>query len=150
MDIQLTEEQELLRSSIQRFLREQYDFDERRKIVATDEGWSRRHWKSFAELGLCAAPFQESSGGLGGGSLATMIVMQEFGRNLVVEPYFETVVLAGGLIEDARLARAAPGVPAEDHGGRCDMGAGLGGGTVTLSISTTSPPLRAAKGTSLS
>jgi alkylation response protein AidB-like acyl-CoA dehydrogenase len=101
MDIQLTEEQELLRSSIQRFLREQYDFDERRKVVATDEGWSRRHWKSFAELGLCAAPFQESSGGLGGGSLATMIVMQEFGRNLVVEPYFETVVLAGGLIEDA-------------------------------------------------
>jgi alkylation response protein AidB-like acyl-CoA dehydrogenase len=100
MDIQLTEEQELLRSSIQRFLREQYDFDERRKIVATDEGWSRKHWKSFAELGLCAAPFQESSGGLGGGSLATMIVMQEFGRNLVVEPYFETVVLAGGLIED--------------------------------------------------
>jgi alkylation response protein AidB-like acyl-CoA dehydrogenase len=100
MDIQLTEEQELLRSSIQRFLREQYDFDERRKIVATDEGWSRRHWRSFAELGLCAAPFQESSGGLGGGSLATMIVMQEFGRNLVVEPYFETVVLAGGLIED--------------------------------------------------
>jgi alkylation response protein AidB-like acyl-CoA dehydrogenase len=100
MDIQLTEEQELLRSSIQRLLREQYDFDERRKIVATDEGWSRRHWKSFAELGLCAAPFQESSGGLGGGSLATMIVMQEFGRNLVVEPYFETVVLAGGLIED--------------------------------------------------
>lgn len=100
MDIQLTEEQELLRSTIQRFLREQYDFDERRKIVATDEGWSRRHWKSFAELGLCAAPFQESSGGLGGGSLATMIVMQEFGRNLVVEPYFETIVLAGGLIED--------------------------------------------------
>ena len=104
MDIQLTEEQELLRSSIQRFLREQYDFDERRKIVATDEGWSRRHWKSFAELGLCAAPFQESSGGLGGGSLATMIVMQEFGRNLVVEPYFETVVLAGGLIEDVGSA----------------------------------------------
>src|SRR5438045_8472650 len=100
MDIQLTEEQELLRSSIQRFLREQYDFDDRRKIVSTDEGWSRRHWKSFAELGLCAAPFHESSGGLGGGSLATMIVMQEFGRNLVVEPFFETVVLAGGLIED--------------------------------------------------
>jgi alkylation response protein AidB-like acyl-CoA dehydrogenase len=99
MDIQLTEEQELLRSSIQRFLREQYDFDERRKIVSSDEGWSRGHWKSFAELGLCAAPFQESSGGLGGGSLATMIVMQEFGRKLVVEPYFETVVLAGGLIE---------------------------------------------------
>ena len=101
MDIQLTEEQELLRGSIQRLLRDQYDFDARRKIVATDEGWSRKHWNAFAELGLCAAPFQESSGGLGGGPLATMIVMQEFGRNLVVEPFFETVVLAGGLIEDA-------------------------------------------------
>src|SRR5882724_12117691 len=100
MDIQLTEEQELLRSSVQRLLRDQYDFDTRRKIVATDEGWSRTHWKAFAELGLCAAPFRESTGGLGGGPLATMIVMQEFGRNLVVEPFFETVVLAGGLIED--------------------------------------------------
>jgi alkylation response protein AidB-like acyl-CoA dehydrogenase len=100
MDIQLTEEQELLRGSLQRLLRDQYDFDARRKIVATDDGWSRKHWNAFAELGLCAAPFRESSGGLGGGPLATMIVMQEFGRNLVVEPFFETVVLAGGLIED--------------------------------------------------
>ena len=100
MDIQLTEEQELLRGSLQRLLRDHYDFGARRKIVATDEGWSRKHWSAFAELGLCAAPFQESSGGLGGGPLATMIVMREFGRNLVVEPFLETVVLAGGLIED--------------------------------------------------
>ena len=100
MDIQLTEEQELLRSSVQRLLRDRYDFDTRRKIVASDEGWSRAHWKAFAELGLCAAPFRESSGGLGGGSLATMIIMKEFGRHLVVEPFFETVVVAGGLIED--------------------------------------------------
>src|SRR4030081_935080 len=100
MDIQLTEEQEMLQGSIQRLLRDQYDFDARRKIIATDEGWSRKHWNAFADLGLCAAPFQKSPGGLGGGPLATMIVMQEFGRNLVVEPYFETVVLAGGLIED--------------------------------------------------
>ena len=100
MDIQFTEEQELLRGSIQRLLRDRYDFDARRKIVATEEGWSRKHWNAFAALGLCAAPFRESSGGLGGGPLATMMVMQEFGRSLVVEPYFETVVLAGGLIED--------------------------------------------------
>jgi alkylation response protein AidB-like acyl-CoA dehydrogenase len=100
MDIQFTEEQELLRSSVQRLLRDRYDFDTRRKIVATDEGWSRAHWKAFAELGLCAAPFKESAGGLGGGPLTTMIIMKEFGRNLVVEPFFETVVLAGGLIED--------------------------------------------------
>jgi alkylation response protein AidB-like acyl-CoA dehydrogenase len=100
MDIQFTEEQELLRASIQRLLRDRYDFDTRRKIVAADEGWSRAHWKAFAELGRCAAPFHESNGGLGGGPLATMIIMQEFGRHLVVEPFFETVVLAGGLIED--------------------------------------------------
>src|SRR3954454_2010786 len=100
MDIQLTEEQELLRSSVQRLLRDRYDFDTRRKIVATDEGWSRAHWMAFVELGLCAAPFKESAGGLGGGPLTTMIIMKEFGRHLVVEPFFETVVLAGGLIED--------------------------------------------------
>jgi alkylation response protein AidB-like acyl-CoA dehydrogenase len=101
VDIQLTEEQELLRSSLQRLLRDQYDFEARRKIVATEEGWSRVHWNQFAEMGLLAAPFSEAVGGLGGGALATMIVMQEFGRNLVVEPFFETVVLAGGLVEDA-------------------------------------------------
>ena len=101
MDIQLTEEQELLRASVQRMLRDQYDFDARRKIVASEEGFSRKHWALFAELGLLGAPFSEAAGGLGGGALATMIVMQEFGRHLVVEPFLETVVLAGGLIEDA-------------------------------------------------
>jgi hypothetical protein len=86
---------------VQRLLRDQYDFEARRKIVATEEGFSRRHWASFADLGLFAAPFAEDVGGLGGGPLSTMIVMQEFGRHLVVEPFFETVVLAGGLIADA-------------------------------------------------
>ena len=100
MDIQFTEEQELLRSSLQRLLRDQYDFDARRKIIGTEEGFSRKHWTSFAELGLLAAPFPEGAGGLGGGLLSTMIVMQEFGRHLVVEPFMETVVLAGGLIEN--------------------------------------------------
>ncbi|WP_315705809.1 MULTISPECIES: acyl-CoA dehydrogenase family protein [unclassified Bradyrhizobium] len=99
MDIQLTEEQELLRSSVQRLLRDQYDFEARRKIVASEEGWSRRQWESFAELGLLSASFSEEVGGLGGGPLSTMITMQEFGRHLVVEPFLETVVLGGGLIE---------------------------------------------------
>ena len=104
MDIQWTEEQELLRSSIQRFLNDQYEFDARRRIIATDEGWSRERWHAFAELGLLAAPFGEENGGLGGGPLSTMIIMHEFGRHLVVEPFFETVVLAGGLIEAAGTA----------------------------------------------
>ncbi len=73
MDIQFTEEQELLRSSVQRLLRDQYDFDARRKIVATEEGFSRKHWTSFAELGLLAAPFSEEAGGLGGGLGAGLV-----------------------------------------------------------------------------
>ena len=101
MDIQYTEEQELLRSSVQRLLRDQYDFDARRKIVASEEGFSRKRWEAFAELGLLAAPFSEEVGGLGGGSLSTMIIMQEFGRHLVVEPFVETIVVAGNLIEQA-------------------------------------------------
>jgi alkylation response protein AidB-like acyl-CoA dehydrogenase len=101
MDIQFTEEQELLRSSVQRLLRDRYDFDARRKIVASEEGFSRKQWEAFAELGLFAAPFSEDVGGLGGGSLSTMIIMHEFGRHLVVEPFVETVVLAGGLLDHA-------------------------------------------------
>jgi alkylation response protein AidB-like acyl-CoA dehydrogenase len=101
MDIQFTEEQELLRSSVQRLLRDQYDFGARREIVASEEGFCRTRWQAFAELGLLAAPFSEDVGGLGGGPLSTMIIMQEFGRHLVVEPFVETVVLAGGLIENS-------------------------------------------------
>jgi alkylation response protein AidB-like acyl-CoA dehydrogenase len=109
MDIQFTEEQELLRSSVQRLLRDQYDFDARRKIVASEEGVSRKQWADLAELGLFAAPFSEDVGGLGGGPLSTMIIMQEFGRHLVVEPFMETVVLAGGLIEQAGSAAQKQG-----------------------------------------
>src|SRR5277367_518498 len=101
MDIQFTEEQEMLRSSVQRLLHDGYDFAARRKIVASEEGFSRKQWAEFAELGLLAAPFSEDVGGLGGGPLSTMIIMHEFGRHLVVEPFVETIVLAGGLIEQA-------------------------------------------------
>lgn len=101
MDIEFSDEQVQLRNSIQRLLQHKYGFDERTRIVRSEEGWSRKHWDSFAELGLLAAPLSEDFGGLGEGPLATMIIMQEFGRNLVVEPFFETVVLAGGLLEHA-------------------------------------------------
>jgi len=99
MDIAFTEEQEILRNSLQRLLGNEYGFGQRRAIVDSEAGWGRHHWRLFAELGLLAAPFGETVGGLGGGGLATMIVMREFGRHLVLEPFVETVVLAGGLIE---------------------------------------------------
>src|SRR5260370_25393650 len=104
MDIKLTEEQELLQSSVQRLLRDRYDFDARRKILASEDGFSRKQWEAFAEFGLLGAPFSEEVGGLGGGPLSTMILMQEFGRHLGVEPIVETVVLPGALIEQTGSA----------------------------------------------
>src|SRR5271170_3905281 len=99
MDSEFTEEQSILQDSVERMLRASYDFDRRRGIIASEDGWSEPHWQEFANLGLLAAPFSEEAGGLGGGPIAAMIIMEAFGRHLVVEPYFETVVLAGGLIE---------------------------------------------------
>jgi len=98
MDFSFSEEQTLLRNTVQSFLRDKYDFDTRRKISASAEGWSQDLWRQFAELGLLAAPFSEEMGGLGGTAIETMIVMEEFGRNLVIEPFIETVVLAGGFL----------------------------------------------------
>ena len=117
MDIQFTEEQEMLRSSVQRLLHDSYDFGARRKIVASEEGWSRKQWAAFAELGLLAAPFSEAVSGLAGGPLSTMIIMHEFGRHLVVEPFVETIVLAGGLIEHV-------GSEAQKHGFIPEIAAG--------------------------
>jgi alkylation response protein AidB-like acyl-CoA dehydrogenase len=99
MDIEFTEEQKILQESIERMLRANYDFDKRQEIVASEQGYSRVLWQKFADLGLLAASSAEEVGGLGGGPIATMIIMEAFGRHLVVEPVFESVVLAGGLIE---------------------------------------------------
>ncbi len=95
MDFSFTEEQTLLRDSVQRLVRDRYDFDTRQATVASAQGWSRDFWRQFAELGLLAAPFPEEMGGLGGSPVETMIIMEEFGRGLVVEPFLPTVVLGG-------------------------------------------------------
>ncbi len=101
MDFSYTEEQTLLRNSVQRFVQDKYSFEARKAILASKAGWSRDNWKAFAELGLLAAPFAEEHDGLGGGAIETMIVMEEFGKGLVIEPYLQTVVLCGGLINAA-------------------------------------------------
>lgn len=114
MDFSFSEEQTLLRNTVQSFLQDKYDFDTRRKIVASDEGFRRDYWQQFAELGLLAAPFSEEMGGLGGGPIDTMIIMEEFGRHLVVEPFLETVVLAGGFLREggspAQQEELIPGI----------------------------------------
>jgi len=98
MDFSFTEEQTLLRNSVQKFVQNDYTFDNRRAIAKSDAGWSKKNWSTFAELGLLGAPFAEDFGGLGGGPIETMIIMEEFGRGLVIEPYLGTVVLGGGFL----------------------------------------------------
>ena len=104
MDFSFTEEQTLLRNSVQGLLAAKYDFDTRRKIVKSADGMSKDVWAQFAEMGLLAAPFSEEQGGFGGGAIETMIVLEEMGRNLVVEPYVETVVIAGGFLREGATA----------------------------------------------
>ncbi|OQW59574.1 MAG: pimeloyl-CoA dehydrogenase small subunit [Proteobacteria bacterium SG_bin9] len=101
MDIELNEEQRLLKDSVQKMLADQYGFDQRRRIVASEEGWSRSHWRAFADLGLQGVPIPPEMGGLGGGPVETMIVMEEFGRHLVVEPFLETVIVCATLLRRA-------------------------------------------------
>ena len=98
MDFSFTEEQTLLRNMVQSFVQDNYDFDARMKIVRSEEGMSQEIWQQFAELGLLAAPFSEEMGGLDGGPIETMVIMEELGRGLVVEPYLPTVVLCGGIL----------------------------------------------------
>ena len=95
MDFDLTEEQRLLRDSVERLLADHYGFDKRRAHLAEPDGWSRTLWSQYAELGLLGLPFAESYGGFGGGPIDVMLVMEAFGRVLALEPYLATVVLAG-------------------------------------------------------
>src|SRR5256885_5226350 len=95
MDFDLTEEQRLLRDSVERLLADHYGFDKRRSYLAEPEGWSRGLWSQYAELGLLGLPFAEEHGGFGGGGIETMLVMQAFGRVLALEPYLASVVLSG-------------------------------------------------------
>jgi pimeloyl-CoA dehydrogenase small subunit len=100
MDFDLSEEQRLLKDSVDRLLADRYDFETRKKHADNPEGWSRELWAQYAELGLLALPFAEEHGGFGGGATETMIVMEAFGRALVLEPYLATVVLSGGLLAE--------------------------------------------------
>jgi pimeloyl-CoA dehydrogenase small subunit len=98
MDFALTEEQQLLRHSVERLFADHYAFEQRKHYLQEAGGFSRALWKRYAELGLLGLPFSEEHGGSAGGPVETMIVMEQIGRALALEPYLATVVLAGGLI----------------------------------------------------
>ena len=94
MNFDYNEEQQLLADSVRRYLQKDYDFESRKKIVASKEGWSAKAWAQFAEMGLTGLPLSTDYGGFGGGAVDLMGVMEAFGEALVVEPYLPTVLAA--------------------------------------------------------
>lgn len=98
MDFELSDEQKLLKDSVESLLADRYGFEARKGYMQERDGFSRAMWKQYAELGLLALPFEEQYGGIGGSAVDTMLVMEAFGRALVIEPYLATVVLSGSLL----------------------------------------------------
>src|SRR6202011_4554950 len=98
MDFDLSEEQRLLKASVDGLLGSSYDFDARKKYMAEKGGWSKSAWNKLAEQGLLGLPFSEDDGGFGAGAVETMIVMEALGKALVLEPYLATVVIGGGFL----------------------------------------------------
>ena len=103
MDFDLSEDQRLLKDSVDRLMADQYQFEQRKKYMSEPAGYSAAMWDQITEMGLLGLPFQETLGGFGGGAVETAIVMDAFGRGLVLEPYFATVILGGGLLRRAGL-----------------------------------------------
>lgn len=104
MDFDLSDDQRMIQDSVQRLIADRYGFEQRRAALQSPTGWSREMWAEMAELGLLGVSFPEELGGFGGGPVESMLVAEAFGRGLVVEPYFATVVLGGGLIRHAGSA----------------------------------------------
>lgn len=102
MDLSISEEQSAIRDVISRFIENEYDFEKRMSIAEGDTAFDPDVYNFFVEQGFTAIPFSEEDGGLNGGPIETMLIMKEIGRGLVLEPYLENVILAGGVLK--RLA----------------------------------------------
>ena len=102
MDFNLSNEQELLRDGLTKFLSTRYDLEKSRAAAKTGAGWQPDIWRAFAdELGILGATLPEDVGGIGGGPVELMVITEALGHALVIEPYVDTVVVAGGLLERA-------------------------------------------------
>ena len=104
MDFRYTEEQLAMQDTLQRFIARDYDFERRRALTRSPLGYSPQAWAQYAELGLLGLPFPEEYGGLSGTGVDVMLVMESVGQGLLLEPYWSSVVLCGGLIRDAASA----------------------------------------------
>lgn len=105
MNFDLTEEQSLLHDSVERWVQHDYSFERRRALAATGTAFSAQHWRAFAEMGWLGLPFAEAHGGLGGSALDVALLMEAFGRGLVLEPYVPAILLFGGLVERSAALR---------------------------------------------
>ena len=101
MDFTLSDEQRQIQDATTRLLADRYSFEARKAYLTEPAGYSRELWAAFAELGLLGVPFADSLGGLGGGAVEVMLVMEAFGRALTLEPYLATVILAGSILRQA-------------------------------------------------
>lgn len=108
MDFTLTDEQDLLRNGLTKFLATRYDLEKSRAAAKSGAGWQPDIWRGFAEeLGILGATLPEDAGGIGGGPVEAMVIAEALGHALVVEPFVDTVVVAGGLLHRAGGPRAA-------------------------------------------
>ena len=99
MDFSVSEEQAMLADSVSRFIDNDYDFEQRMQTAESDAPFSKERWQTYAELGWTAVMFAEEDGGLDGGPVELMLMMEQFGRGLVVEPFLANIVLAGGVLK---------------------------------------------------
>ena len=112
MDLSYTETQDMLRDTLARFLADTYDFETRKKMLASPEGRDPGIWRALSsELGLTSAPFAEEYGGMGGGFLENAIMMEELGKVIAIEPWLQTVVIGGGALQAVGGAVAAEVIP---------------------------------------
>jgi alkylation response protein AidB-like acyl-CoA dehydrogenase len=105
MNFELSDEQRLLQDSVARFVQDNYELENRIKLVATSQGFSSELWTTIAELGWLALPFDEADGGFGGSPIEIMVIMEQLGKGLVLEPFFANVVLGGGVLKRAANAQ---------------------------------------------
>ena len=99
MNFELSEEQKMIQQNVERFVQDNYDLPKRVELSSQDPGYSKDYWNSMAELGWLGLPFNEEDGGFGGNQIDTLVIMEQFGKGLVLEPFLANVVLGGGAIQ---------------------------------------------------
>ena len=100
MDFTFNEEQTLIQDQVDQFVQKEYDWETRQSLSNSDLGFGESNWQKFAELGWLGISVSEDSGGFGGSAIESMLIMEAFGKGLVVEPFLETMIMAGSLIDD--------------------------------------------------